>query len=70
MSWSSHSSPFFLSLLVSYLVSGLIGKHVLKFDFYLNKKEKIPFYIETITLINKNFVMLVGFDDRGQSFKV
>lgn len=67
MTWSSHSSPFFLSL----LVSGLIGKHVLKFDFYLNKKEKkILFYIETITLVNKIFVMLVGFDDRGQSFKV
>lgn len=69
MSWSSHSSPFFLSLLVSYLVSGLIGKHVLKFDFYLNKKEKNTILYRN-NHINKYFVMLVGFDDRGQSFKV
>lgn len=57
--------------LINILVNGQIRKcYIFKFDFRSNKKE-IYFGLDMQIIISifDNFVMLIGFDDRRQSFK-
>ena len=57
--------------LINILVNGQIRKsYIFKFDFCSNKKETyFGLDMQMIISIFDDFVMLIGFDDRRQSFK-
>ena len=57
--------------LINILENGQIRKNsIFKFDFCSNKKETyFGLVIQIIVSVYDDFVMLIGFDDRRQSFK-